>query len=975
MYAVFGFLILFVGLFGGTYLVSAAGQTYTVCASGCDFSSLTDALTSPGLGDDTVTVTSGYVFDPIIETTTPYVPIGVTLRCDPGADTIGDSAEAQISWNIDSNSTIQGCTFDNVRMESSNKLNISIIGNTFTGSDISQVFINASDGFDISDNIGLQELHIGAADNGVIDGNAFECYNNSSCLRIIGYGTVTDFTDSAQISNNVVISNNTITNHEANTYGDWIYIGNGRDISITGNRIQSAVTTANNYVTMISLQSAEVSLEYNTIIMPEKLAPADQSTWGINLRSDAELLDVTANHNTIVFGSQTTTANSQCFGLFDNGGHAQGQTIMSLNYNICYNGTGSTNGTGIGLSYSLSDNNVTVSDSYNGFYNIQNTISDSNGVYTAVDATSVTSNPVFRIENLDTTDDYQVVPMSSYLDVNGTSDIGAYSAARIGVYTIEQGCVVDYVACHSQNTALLNHVIKSGDAITIGAGTYAPIAIPSGLDSITLQGVGNTTVIDATGAAQGLTLSNVTNSIIRNLKIQNANTESFVYNMFSWSMASNGTQYNTISPAALYTYGATCSSNVFLSLPSTDVTNLEGIGTSSVGLYLVHVPDGAGPGIDLDLTVYLPNSIGSTPAEIETNCGQPQSLFQGYVTNAFELQPDNTYVYNATAVANAGISPLGTGDNPFITKVITRDAGLYLDNSSNNQFSDITFSGNNDDVYISSGSGGNSFANTTFTGNDFGIVSDSSATNSIIDSVLDSDSVDINGGGYISVYYTLSIVVTAANDSSAIEGVTGTVKNVTSDNIVQNTLTTDVSGAATDRVLVGTIRPSGVVSYNPITLRISAPGFLSQTVSTSLVAPQMIAISMVAGDDATTTVGGGGSGGFYSTPIVQPLIPGAYINTSVPTQGQNIQNYTRTLSKSPNLRSGVIHRNVKLLQQYLNSVGFEVAQSGPGSPGSETVKFGALTRRALIRFQKAHNIVPASGYFGPLTRQVMSILD
>jgi hypothetical protein len=34
----------------------------------------------------------------------------------------------------------------------------------------------------------------------------------------------------------------------------------------------------------------------------------------------------------------------------------------------------------------------------------------------------------------------------------------------------------------------------------------------------------------------------------------------------------------------------------------------------------------------------------------------------------------------------------------------------------------------------------------------------------------------------------------------------------------------------------------------------------------------------------------------------------------------------------------------------------------------ETDVFGALTRAALARFQAANNIVPAAGYFGPLTR-------
>jgi len=68
-----------------------------------------------------------------------------------------------------------------------------------------------------------------------------------------------------------------------------------------------------------------------------------------------------------------------------------------------------------------------------------------------------------------------------------------------------------------------------------------------------------------------------------------------------------------------------------------------------------------------------------------------------------------------------------------------------------------------------------------------------------------------------------------------------------------------------------------------------------------------------------------------------------------------------------NLGLGYISPNVKLLQKCLNAKGFTVAKTGPGSPGQETSKFGALTRAAIIKYQKANKISPAVGFFGPLT--------
>jgi peptidoglycan hydrolase-like protein with peptidoglycan-binding domain len=50
-----------------------------------------------------------------------------------------------------------------------------------------------------------------------------------------------------------------------------------------------------------------------------------------------------------------------------------------------------------------------------------------------------------------------------------------------------------------------------------------------------------------------------------------------------------------------------------------------------------------------------------------------------------------------------------------------------------------------------------------------------------------------------------------------------------------------------------------------------------------------------------------------------------------------------------------------------------VAVQSFGSLGNETTLFGPLTQSALIRFQKENNIVPAFGYFGPLTRTFIEV--
>ncbi len=75
-----------------------------------------------------------------------------------------------------------------------------------------------------------------------------------------------------------------------------------------------------------------------------------------------------------------------------------------------------------------------------------------------------------------------------------------------------------------------------------------------------------------------------------------------------------------------------------------------------------------------------------------------------------------------------------------------------------------------------------------------------------------------------------------------------------------------------------------------------------------------------------------------------------------------------------NLTMGMQGEDVRGLQQFLNSHGFAVAASGPGSAGAETTLFGARTRQALAGFQRVNGISPPAGYFGAISRAKVSVL-
>jgi peptidoglycan hydrolase-like protein with peptidoglycan-binding domain len=74
---------------------------------------------------------------------------------------------------------------------------------------------------------------------------------------------------------------------------------------------------------------------------------------------------------------------------------------------------------------------------------------------------------------------------------------------------------------------------------------------------------------------------------------------------------------------------------------------------------------------------------------------------------------------------------------------------------------------------------------------------------------------------------------------------------------------------------------------------------------------------------------------------------------------------------SKNHRQGDTGADILALQQFLNTHGFIIATTGPGSPGQESDFFGQKTYQALIKYQSANNL-PATGYFGPLTRALIN---
>lgn len=84
-----------------------------------------------------------------------------------------------------------------------------------------------------------------------------------------------------------------------------------------------------------------------------------------------------------------------------------------------------------------------------------------------------------------------------------------------------------------------------------------------------------------------------------------------------------------------------------------------------------------------------------------------------------------------------------------------------------------------------------------------------------------------------------------------------------------------------------------------------------------------------------------------------------------------VTGFVSSATLARDLTLGSKGEDVRTLQKFLNAKGFTIAATGAGSLGNESTTFGPATKAALIRYQKARGISPASGYFGKITRAVV----
>lgn len=854
----------------------------SVCASGCDFATITDAASSGLNPTDVITV--GLDYASTTETFPVSIPQGVTLDCQNSGAIIGSDDYTALAVIVpEDDVTIQNCQFSNTRITAVGKNSISVLNNEFTGDSLFDP--NGGTNMTAVGNDGLIQIAYYNIQTGIID--------NNTILSHAGYGydgLRIQSATSITVTNNVINDQTTTTNNNFNIIS---IINGSADIDFSDNTIQmSQMQSYTSGMSMIQVSSVGVRVERNRLYL-NGLGQGN----AFNLNGNFEPVGVELHHNTILMGPEC----NQCTGML-----MTSWTVNRVDVTSTYNliaGTSSSTGNTLGHQYfdvGPSSNNSVFSE-YNGYSGLKTVGSDA--TFPAGPNSIIRTHNELKTDDVSSGNDFEPVPWSAFLDVNGIQDMGAVSLSRGSNFTVNPAGTIDYTSVHATNTHAIPFSLRDSDTMNLADGTFTPFTLGANTyltGNVTVQGNGVGTIVDVPSSATGsaITLDGVTDSRVQNLVASHASTSIATTYLISRSQYTDGvTTYdegaglgapNAVFYVADIIAPGSCTTGVFFSDDS-DANVLVGPATSPMSLALVNI-------FGSHVTLLVPNSETATGAELD-NCAPGSVTVDHFIPSIFTVS-GGVYTYNAAAASGAGVSiKPGDTDPAYLNRVLTGTVGggfAFLD-ADNNTISNVTSTDNSNAVYFGGTSAGNTIRNSTFSGSlENDVFSQSSGNNTLVNVYFARTSSTITDVGEVLVRFGVRAYI----ENPMGFATDGAVVTWTSANNATSTSMTTGGTGFTPTYTYGlpayTLTSASIAAtsggFNPYTVSVVASGANASPVSMTVTSVnQLVSIALVNGP----SVGTGGGGGGLGAPENQAILPIGVTNTlPIPTASSTTQTPT-----------------------------------------------------------------------------------
>lgn len=761
---------------------TASAATLTVCASGCDYTTITAAKNAASSGD-TISVQASYApagesFPVSLSTS------NLTISCAAGA-TIGQTtANGNNTLQLTTSSTVSGCGLSNINFSTGSGYvsGITISGNSAVGAATTTLSFGSQIGYmSITNNQNLDNIKLQATSTNVtIQGNTFygDVYNNVSGILLGVAATATSMT----VTDNTFESRITAIAGGSNLKLIDIF---GQSVTFTTNTVRYIEQAPSSIVGTMYVQttgaSPTVVIRGNKIEGPyrgdsdpaEALRIFPGST--MNQSITATLVNNTFRNRMATGGPLTIT---------DSGSSATISIAATIQRNLFFTAI-STNktamefdrGAGNTLTATIQDNAV-----YGSFVgNIQNNGSSNVGSGSGY----ITTNPFMQLSDVDTSNDNDVAPFSSFLNIDGLGTrIGATTTTRRTTIYVDDNGTIDYSTVDALTAGAVTSTLRSGDTLSLAAGTYDGFEINSSYatTSLTVAGAGVSTIINAGTNANGITLTSVTSSAMSGFTVRNASSTASTYIATRMNFAFGGNQYNEVSA------DLELSANTTAFLLNTDfgyvAVDADGDSVSTatdIGVTNYHIALITTPSVER-VTVLVPDSVWTNEAAMSADVGGMGVSVIAFAEDAFTVT-GGVYTYQPSVVAAAGMTLIGGLSTPAISAgATTYYAGIKLASSGGITISNVTSTANGYGIWFASGGGNRIYDSVLSSSLGYDIRQAASATNTVdnVTFTRTSSTVDALAAPVLVKVRARALVRDSATPFTAISGATVSVTDASS---------------------------------------------------------------------------------------------------------------------------------------------------------------------------------------------------